>query len=167
MTNVTSPTASPVRRHVLFAGAYLTIEAVAALYFVIDGIDDALFQLRSGIDLELIMECLVALALLVAVVGSAHHFQHSLADARRQDAALQVARGSMATLLEVRFSEWSLSRSEAEVALFTLKGFSIGEIARLRNSAEGTVRSQLSQIYNKAGVSNQTMLVAHFIEELV
>lgn len=155
------------QRHVLLAAACLAIEAAAALYFVVDGIDDVLAQLRSGVNLDLIMECLVALALLIAVVGSAHQLQRSLADARRQDAALQIARGSMAELLKSRFAEWGLSRSEAEVALFTLKGCSIGEIARLRNSAEGTVRSQLSQVYTKADVSNQTMLVAHFIEELV
>lgn len=156
-----------VRRHILFAAACLAIEAVAALYFVTDGIDDVLAQLRRGVDLELIMECIVALALLIAVVGSARQLQCSLADARKQDAALQVARGSMAALLEARFAEWGLSRSEAEVALFTLKGCSIAEIARLRNSAESTVRSQLSQVYAKADVSNQTMLVTHFIEELV
>jgi DNA-binding CsgD family transcriptional regulator len=73
----------------------------------------------------------------------------------------------MADLLAVRFAEWGLSRAEAEVALFTLKGCSISEIARLRNSAEGTVRSQLSRVYSKANISGQTMLVAHFIEELI
>jgi len=32
---------------------------------------------------------------------------------------------------------------------------------------EGTVRSQLSQVYAKAGVKNQSMLIAQFIDELV
>lgn len=156
-----------IRHEVLIAGGYLAIEAIAALYFVIDGIDDMLARLHSNVDFELVMECLVALALLVAVVGSARQLRRSIAISRMQDAALQIARGSMSALLEERFANWGLSRAEAEVALFTLKGCSIGEIARLRNSAEGTVRSQLSQVYAKAGVSSQSMLVAHFIEELV
>ncbi len=167
MVSFSSVLNSPSRRQILLAIASLGIEAVAALYFVADGIDDVLTQLRDGIDIELLMECFVATALLIAVVSSAHQLQRSLDNSRRQHAALQVARGSMADLLAVRFAEWGLSRAEAEVALFTLKGCSISEIARLRNSAEGTVRSQLSRVYSKANISGQTMLVAHFIEELI
>lgn len=167
MIRISSLPGNSARRPVLLAVACLIIEAIAALYFVVDGIDDVLHQLRSGIDFALFMECLVALALLIAVIGSAHQLRRLLAEAHRQDAALQVVRGSMADLLNARFAEWGLSRSEAEVALFTLKGCSIGEIARLRKSAEGTVRSQLSQVYAKANVPSQTVLVAQFIEELI
>lgn len=154
-------------RGALVSVVSLVIQAVAAVYFIVDGVDDALAQLSVGIDGELIMECLVALALLLALIVSARQLRQSLADTRRLDAALQTARGSMANLLNARFAEWGLSASEAEVALFALKGFPISEIARLRNTAEGTVRSQLSQVYAKAQVSNQAMLIAHFIEELV
>jgi DNA-binding CsgD family transcriptional regulator len=154
-------------RNALVSVASLAIQAVATTYFVIDGVDDALAQLSVGINGELIMECLVALALLLAVVVSARQLRQSLAEAKRLDEALQTARGSMADLLQARFAEWGLSGSEAEVALFALKGCSISEIAGLRNTAEGTVRSQLSQVYAKANVTSQAMLIGHFIEELV
>jgi DNA-binding CsgD family transcriptional regulator len=154
-------------RSALISLASLVIQAVAAVYFIVDGVDDALTQLSVGINGELIMECLVALALLLALIVSARQLRQSLADMKRLDEALQTARGSMSSLLHSRFAEWGLSGSEAEVALFALKGCSISEIARLRNTAEGTVRSQLSQVYAKANVSNQAMLIAHFIEELV
>ena len=60
-----------------------------------------------------------------------------------------------------------MSAGESEVALFAIKGCSVSEIALLRNTATGTVRSQLSQIYAKAGVTSQSMLTSIFIEELL
>ena len=53
------------------------------------------------------------------------------------------------------------------MALFALKGCDVAEIARLRGAAAGTIRSQLSQIYAKAGVSSQAMLVSVFIDDLL
>ena len=60
-----------------------------------------------------------------------------------------------------------MSRAERDVATFALKGCTIGEIAALRGSAEGTVRAQLSQVYAKAGVSSHALLMATFLDELV
>lgn len=145
----------------------LTIQAVAAAYFMLDGFGDAVAQFREGPDLELAMELLVALALVLAVGLGARQLKLSLEQSRQHQAALAVARGKTADLLNVRFDEWGLSPAEAEVALFALKGMAIAEIAALRGAAEGTVRSQLSQVYAKAGVTSQTMLIAQFIEELV
>ena len=70
-------------------------------------------------------------------------------------------------MLDERFAHWGLSAAEAEVALFSLKGCSIGEIASLRGSAPGTVRSQLSKVYAKAGVADRAGLATSFIEELI
>lgn len=156
------------RRHTLVLSvACLAIQCAAALYFIVDGVDDVLNQLNGRASLATLMECLVALALLLAIGVSAHQLRQSLNHARRQDAALHVARGTLADLLEAKFADWKLSASEAEVALFTLKGCTIGEIAQMRKTAEGTVRSQLSQVYAKSGLSSQSVLIAHFIEELV
>jgi DNA-binding CsgD family transcriptional regulator len=143
------------------------LQAIAALYFMIDGIADIGEAVRSGDAIAAAMESLVAVALLGGVaLGS-----WQLAALRRQDArqqrALDVARGAVADVMAQRFAEWSLSRAEADVALFALKGCTIAEIATLRDAAEGTVRSQLSQIYAKAGVRSQAMLTSQFIEELL
>jgi len=147
--------------------AIVTVQAIAAIYFVVDGIEDTLAQLRTGVTAEVIMECLIAMALLLGIVFGLHYARQLLRDARRQAAILHAARGAMTDLITQRFAEWDLSRAEAEVALFALKGASIADIARMRGAAEGTVRSQLSQIYAKAGVRNQPMLMAAFIDELV
>ena len=158
---------APESRAIPLLSACLAVQGIAAIYFVIDGIDDVIAQFGRGLTFELIMECLVAVALLLAVVISAGQLRRAIDEAHKRDNALKMARGSTAELLDYKFREWSLSRAEAEIALYAMNGCSIAEIARMRNAAEGTVRSQLSQIYSKAGVASQAMLLAHFIEELV
>lgn len=63
--------------------------------------------------------------------------------------------------------EWKLTPAEAEVAFFALKGRDVAEIAQLRGAAAGTIRSQLNQVYAKAGAVSQAMLVSLFIEDLL
>ena len=159
-------TRSP-RQAALAAGALVLLQGLASLYFLGDGIDDVVAELRSGPSAEAIMECLIAIALLGGTILGARYTRILLANARRSEDALTIARGAMTDLLEARFIDWKLTGSESEVALFAIKGSTISEIARLRGSAEGTVRSQLSQIYAKAGVSNQTMLLAVFLDDLI
>lgn len=142
----------------------VAVQTVAAIYFVMDTFDDAQAE---GQGAGSVMEFLVAFALLAGVVISALHVRRLLAEARQRDQALSVAKGAMAELVQMRFREWNLSDAEQDVALFALKGCSAAEIAGLRNAAQGTVRAQLSQIYTKAGVSSQAMLVSLFFEDLL
>lgn len=65
-----------------------------------------------------------------------------------------------------QFSGWSLTESEAEVALFCLKGLSAKEIANLRNTSEKTVRNQLTSVYSKSGTTSKLSFVAWFMEGL-
>ncbi|HLS58150.1 MAG TPA: helix-turn-helix transcriptional regulator, partial [Paracoccaceae bacterium] len=60
-----------------------------------------------------------------------------------------------------------LTPSERDVAWFTLKGLSIAEIARMRQTSEGTVKAQSNAIYRKAGVSGRAQLLSLFIEDLI
>jgi len=161
------PYSEKLRRRAVYALAVVVVQSVAATYFLVDGIEDVLAELRTGVTMEVAMESLVALALLSGVAVGARYAQVMMRDARRHEISFKAARGAMSELIEQRFSEWGLSRSEAEVALFALKGSLINEIANMRNSSEGTVRSQLSQVYAKAGVKNLSMLLALFIDELV
>jgi DNA-binding CsgD family transcriptional regulator len=154
-------------RRIALPVAILALQAVAAIYFVVDGIDDLIVQARKGIDVEIVMECVVAFALLGGVVMGSRYIRRITAELRRQNRALAHARGALADHIALRFDEWGLTPGEGEVALFALKGCDVAEIARLRGAATGTVRSQLSQIYAKAGVSSQAMLVSLFIEDLL
>lgn len=53
------------------------------------------------------------------------------------------------------------------MALFALKGLSVGEIADLRGTSEGTVRAQTASVYRKAGVLGRSQLIAIFLDEMV
>lgn len=145
----------------------MALQLAAAIYFLIDAVGES--GLASGAALAPLsaLDMLVAIALLSGIAYAALAFRQMLARARRQEQALAAASGAMATLIDQRFGEWGLSTGEAEVALFALKGFSPTEIAELRGSATGTVRSQLSTVYTKAEVSGQPMLMALFLEDLL
>lgn len=147
--------------------AIVALQAVAAAYFVIDGVEDVLQQASKGFSLEIAMECLVALALLAGVIMGSRYIRRITKELRWKEQLLANARGALGEHIVLRFAEWGLTSGEGEVALFALKGCDVAEIARLRNSAPGTVRSQLSQIYAKAGVGSQAMLMSLFIEDLL
>jgi DNA-binding CsgD family transcriptional regulator len=70
-------------------------------------------------------------------------------------------------MLQERFVEWGLTPAEKDVALFSIKGLSLQEIAKLRNTSEGTVKAQTNAIYRKAGVSGRPQLLSLFIEDLI
>lgn len=66
-----------------------------------------------------------------------------------------------------QFRTWRLSESEAEIALFMLKGLTYEEIANLRGSEETTVRQQAASVYRKSGLSSRSELGAFFLEDLL
>jgi DNA-binding CsgD family transcriptional regulator len=69
--------------------------------------------------------------------------------------------------MEMRFDEWALTRAERDVAVFAIKGLTVQEIARLRETSEGTVKAQTAAIYRKAGVSGRPQLLSLFIEDMM
>ena len=66
-----------------------------------------------------------------------------------------------------QFKSWRLSESEAEIALFMLKGLTFKEIANLRGSEETTVRQQAASVYRKSGLASRSELGAFFLEDLL
>ena len=80
---------------------------------------------------------------------------------------MRVASGAFLELLEEHFVRWSLTPSERDVALLSVKGLSIGEIAALRETREGTVKAQCAAVYRKAGVSGRAQLLSLFVEDLM
>jgi DNA-binding CsgD family transcriptional regulator len=154
-------------RQIVVPLAVTLLQSVAALFFVVDGVDDLIGQASQGFSMEVITECLIAFALLGGVVMSSRYVGRLTRELRWKDQSLARARGVFAEHIALRFEEWGLTAGEGEVALFALKGCDVAEIARLRGAAAGTVRSQLSQIYAKAGVGSQAMLVSLFIDDLL
>ncbi len=139
------------------AVAVLALQTLAAGYFLYDGAAEG----YAPVDI------LVGLALLAGIAWAGLTLRTLHAEAHRRERALAAARGALSAIMRERFAEWKLSTAETEVALFALKGCPIAQIADLRSAAQGTVRSQLSQVYAKAGVGGQSGLMALFLDDLI
>lgn len=140
-------------------------QSLACLFFVADALSEEPGSPNSGPGN--VLEVSVALALMAGIVLGAIYLFHLVREIRTRAAVVAVAKGAMSRVIADRFADWRLSAAESDVALFALKGCSVQDIARMRSSAPGTVRAQLSQVYAKAGVSSQSMLMSLFLEELM
>lgn len=77
------------------------------------------------------------------------------------------AKTNLSHVISQQFEDWALTTSEKEVGWLLLKGFSLKEIAALRETLEKTVRQQASSIYKKAGLSGRHSFSAWFIEDVL
>jgi DNA-binding CsgD family transcriptional regulator len=147
----------------------VAVQVVCSLFFVWDiaagviGVrrEPLSWQAREMIEIGASVGLLLGVGLGTALLARTFRRNRAM-----ETQLLQVSQ-AFAELLETRFAEWSLTRSERDVAWFTIKGLSIAEIARLRETSEGTVKAQSNAIYRKAGVSGRTQLLSLFIEDLM
>ncbi len=79
----------------------------------------------------------------------------------------EAASHELGRLIEDQFGLWHLSDSEKDVALLLIKGFSMKEIADIRQTQEKTVRQQATSIYRKSGLSGRQELAAFFLEDML
>lgn len=145
------------------------VQAVCAFFFVSDILASVLGIRTTPISWELreLMEIGAAVGLVLGVVLGALMLRRTLQERNRAEARLRRASGAFMDLLQERFTEWGLTPSERDVALFAIKGMSTPEIAALRTTSEGTVKAQTNAIYRKAGVSGRPQLLSLFIDDLM
>ncbi len=85
--------------------------------------------------------------------------------AQRAEAWVQEAREQMSRVVSRQFEQWGLSESEQAIGWLMLKGFSLKEIALLRDTQEKTVRQQASSIYRKANLPGRHAFSGWFFED--
>jgi len=113
------------------------------------------------------IELLSTLTLAFAMVVIALQIVNLLKENRQAQDSVEVASGELLGVIYRHFEDWKLSKSERDVALLLIKGMTTQEIADLRETKIGTVKSQSSSIYQKAGVRGRNELVAYFVEDLL
>ncbi len=86
---------------------------------------------------------------------------------RRAKRAQRLTAGQFTDVVREYFAKLGLTPAETEVAWYILKGMSISEIAQLRNTREGTVKTQGTAIYKKAGVNGKSQLMSLLVEDLL
>ncbi|MEO1562028.1 MAG: helix-turn-helix transcriptional regulator [Pseudomonadota bacterium] len=80
---------------------------------------------------------------------------------------LKIASGDFYQMLDEKFAEWDLTAAEREVALLSLKGFSVAEVAEMRGKSLGTIKAQNASLYRKAEVTGRAQLMASLMEDLL
>lgn len=146
----------------------IAAQSACAAFFLLDVLSD-------GIELgwppfthwHFVVESIAALGLIAAVVYESRMLMDFLRRETHLKQQLGLAAGAFHEIVTQHFETWGLTPSEQDVALLTLKGLAIPEIAVLRGNAEGTVKAHLGAIYRKAGVNGRGAFLALFIEELM
>lgn len=157
--------ARPKARGLRMLIALIAFQILCSAFFVVDIIED--FAAGDAVFSHMLPELGATLGLFVGLVFEVRALLHLLRRQAVMEKSLGVAAGALGALMEDYFRQWGLTPSEADVAAFTIKGFTIAEIAAMRGSAEGTVKTHLNAIYRKAGVQGRGQLVSVLIEDLL
>ncbi|PZQ99478.1 MAG: helix-turn-helix transcriptional regulator [Cereibacter sphaeroides] len=146
----------------------ILFQSACTVFFLGDVLADIRGLGWSGATLLVMLPELAAVMGLFSAVGILSVYLVRLLRRQAQmERGMSVAQGALADLMQGYFDTWQLTPSEADVATFTIKGYSIAEIAALRGSAETTVKTHLNAIYRKAGVTGRGQLVSLLVEDLM
>lgn len=146
----------------------LALQAFSAVFFLADAMFDMFGYPHFEIDqAHQFFELLVTFALIAGTVFTALAIRGLLRREAQVEQQLRAASGAFLEIVSAQFDEWALTPAERDVAMLTLKGLSIAEVADIRETREGTVKAQLNAIYGKAGLTGRGQLTSHFIEELL
>lgn len=144
------------------------LQAVCALFFGLDALGDLIGnQSLAHWGESDVMEYLITGVLVVSLLFTGRQLFLLLTRQKRLEQQMQIASGAFAELLEAHFDGWGLTPSERDVALMAIKGLSIADMARLRETRDGTIKAQCNAVYRKAGVTGRPQLLSVFIEELM
>ncbi len=152
------------RIHILWV--LFALQLFCAIFFVIDAALDlaGLDPLVSEVDA---FEYAVALALFLGVLVTGRELRRMFKRDERLTLQMRAAAGEFSKLIEEHFEAWALTAAERDVAILSLKGLSVAEIAAARGTAEGTVKAHSAAVYRKADVSGRHQLLSLFVDELI
>lgn len=155
--------------YVLLLVLVLLIQAASGLFFVFGLIADIFLIRVPFIPWEVyeFLQMLASLGLLSGVLVSVALLVVTVRRSRRIDMQIDAMAGQFQAHVETQFDGWDLTPTERQVALLIVKGFSNAEIAGLRKSSESTIKSHISSIFRKSGLSSRQQLVSCVIEDLL
>jgi DNA-binding CsgD family transcriptional regulator len=146
----------------------IAVQSLCAAFFLWDVIEDMRPQgLHALSNLHIATETLAALALVAGIAFETRYLMRLLRRTAHLEEQVSIASGAFHEIILAHFDQWRLSPAESDVAMFAIKGFSIAETARLRGSAEGTVKAQLNAVYRKSGVSGRGALLGLLVDDLL
>ena len=150
-------------------GLLLLMQALCALVFVLDILLSALgvYPVPLSWSTRELLEIGAGIGLFLGLILGTILVLRAVRDLKRAEARLDRASAAFVDLLNARFDQWGLTAAERDVALFAIKGLSVQEMARLRETSEGTIKAQTAAIYRKAQVTGRPQLLSLFIEDMM
>ena len=144
------------------------LQAACCAYFLMDLLWDTLWPTNFNWLAENdFIEAAVTIALFLSLFFTAGELRQMLKRQNKLDDQIKVASGAFTEVLEARFHDWSLTSAEREVAILAIKGFSIAEMAGLRDTKQGTIKAQCASVYRKADVAGRVQLLSVFLDDLL
>ena len=145
------------------------VQAVCAMFFVTDIVMSVFgfYPLPISWTSREVLEIGAAVGLVLGLIFGTLALRRSIKEMRSAQAGLRRASTAFMDVLNEHFVEWGLTPAERDVALFSIKGLSMQDIAAMRQTSEGTIKAQTNAIYRKAGVSGRPQLLSLFIEDLM
>lgn len=154
-------------RSLILWGLFI-IQALCCAYFLFDITMDwmrpTVFNPLTDSD---VIETIVTVVLFLSLGFTASELRRALSHQARLTEQLQIASGAFQAVIEAKFTDWTLTSAERDVALLAIKGYSIAEIADLRQTAQGTAKAQAASVYRKAEVSGRLQLISLFLDDLM
>ena len=135
------PMSETQARWSLGLAALVAAQVFCAVFFLIDVVED--FRADPGVGWHLTIELFATLCLIAAIVVEIRIMVRILRRQAHLERSVSIASSAMQDVIDAYFDAWNLTPTEQDVATFMVKGLSISEIAEIRGSAEGTIKSRL------------------------
>ena len=148
----------------------LLVYCISLIAFTVDFLSEVTgWKFLSALPwiLHEIFTLMTLVGLCVGMYFIARSYRLAASNTRYLVKQLDAARGAFQSGIDGYFEQWGLSEAEKDIALLTIKGMTISEIAEIRQTKQSTIKTQSSAIYKKAGVSSRAQLVSSLIEELL
>lgn len=167
MSDATSTTYRPMLSHAVVA--ILALQVLCGSFFTYD-ILASVFGLRASPMNWQLRELIEIGAIAGLLLGSLLGFialRRTESRMHKAEGQVRLASGAFMEVLREHYERWGLTPAERDVATFAIKGMSLQEIAKLRDTSAGTIKAQTNAIYRKANVSGRPQLMSLFVEELI
>ncbi|MDG1282862.1 MAG: helix-turn-helix transcriptional regulator [Pseudorhodobacter sp.] len=160
LPNTVDPRPRHLRRNLFLLAAALQIGC--GIVFAGDIIVE-----RAAFTTHTWVEILGVIGLFIGASLSISQYRLLLRRTVKVERELKVASGAFQEVMDHYFRNWGLTDAECDVALLSIKGASIAEIAQMRQTRPGTIKAQNAAIYRKSGVSSRAELLSVMVEELI
>jgi len=150
----------------------LAVQMLCAFPFLFDLWGEVLALRTKAIPwyMQEVIQLMASAGMFVGVIGAGIYMAYLRSSQKkiaRLDKQIDVVSGNFQDHIQQHFDNWHLSRSEGEIAVYAMKGFSNAEIADLRGTTAATVKSQMNAIYRKSNFTNRQQLISFLVEELL